>query len=186
MDNRDKHTYPPGHVTIDSNQLNMIENMFQARILEMERAVQQQLAAERASWAQESRTREAVLEKQIEELQQQLSDTQLHSSPKQRCAYALSLLTVIYDFPHSKSSSVTPRRSTRSILASTSQPKKGLKPSTVNLASPTSGFSTLSTPELATKSQKVTSLCKPATYIHHLLESEVPEDTRDIKISDNS
>jgi len=68
MDN--EHTYPPGHATIDPNQLNMMENMFQAQMLKMERAVQQQLAAERASWAQESRTQEAVLEKQIEELQQ--------------------------------------------------------------------------------------------------------------------
>jgi len=186
MDNGDKHTYPPGHATIDSNQLNMMENMFQARILEIERAVQQQLAAERASWAQESRTQEAVLEKQIEELQQQLSDTQLHPSPKQRCAYALSLLTVIYDFPHSKSSPVTHCHSTRSILASTSQPKKGLKPSTVNLAFLTSGFSMPPTPELATKSQKVTSPHKPATHIHCLLESEVPEDARGIKVSDNS
>jgi len=39
----------------------------------MERAVQQQLAAERANWAQESKAQEAVLKKQIEELQQQLS-----------------------------------------------------------------------------------------------------------------
>ena len=54
--------------------------------------------------------------------------------------YTLSLLTVIYDFPHSKSSPVTSCHSTRSILASTSQPKEGLKPSTVNLASLTSGF----------------------------------------------
>ena len=56
MDNRDKHTYPPGHATINLNQLNMMENMFQAQMLEMERAVQQQLAAERASWTQENRT----------------------------------------------------------------------------------------------------------------------------------
>ena len=90
MNNGDEYTYPPGHATIDLNQLNMIENMFQAWVLEMERAVQQQVAAERASWAQESRTREAVLEKQIEELQQQLSDTQLHPSPKQKYAYAIT------------------------------------------------------------------------------------------------
>ena len=56
MDNGDEHTYPPSHATIDSNQLNMMENMFQAQMLEMERAVQQQLAAERASWTQENRT----------------------------------------------------------------------------------------------------------------------------------
>ena len=59
MDNGDEHTYPPSHATIDSNQLNMMENMFQAQMLEMERAVQQQLAAERASWTQENRTWEA-------------------------------------------------------------------------------------------------------------------------------
>jgi len=94
-----------------------------------------------------------VLEKQIEELQQQLSDTQLHPSPKQRCVYALSLLTVIYDFPHSKSLPVTPRHSTRSILASTSQPKKGLKLSTVNLASLTSGFSMLPVRALSERRQ---------------------------------
>jgi len=40
MNNGDKHTYPPGYATIDPNQLNMMENMFQAQILEMERAVQ--------------------------------------------------------------------------------------------------------------------------------------------------
>jgi len=56
MDNGDEHTYSPSHATIDSNQLNMMENMFQAQMLEMERAVQQQLAAERASWTQENRT----------------------------------------------------------------------------------------------------------------------------------
>ena len=39
MNNRDEYTYPPGHATIDLNQLNMIENMFQAQMLEMERAV---------------------------------------------------------------------------------------------------------------------------------------------------
>ena len=186
MDNGDEHTYPPGHVSIDPNQLNMMENMFQAWMLEMKRAVQQQLAAERANWAQESRTQEAVLEKQIEELQQQLSNTQLHPSPKQRCAYALSLLIVIYDFSHSKSSPVTPCHSTRSMLAFTSQSKKGLKPSTVNLASLTSGFSMPQASELTTKSQKVTTPHKPATHIHHLLESEVPEDTRGIKVSNNS
>jgi len=49
MNNRDEHTYSPGHATIDQNQLNMTENMFQAQILEIERAVQQQLAAKRAS-----------------------------------------------------------------------------------------------------------------------------------------
>jgi len=49
MDNGDEHTYPPGHIPIDPNQLNMMENMFQAQMLEMERAVQQQLAAERAN-----------------------------------------------------------------------------------------------------------------------------------------
>jgi len=43
----------------------------------------------------------------------------------------------------------------------------------------------LPTPELTTKSQKVTILHKPATHIHCLLESEVPEDARGIKISDN-
>ena len=36
MDNGDEHTYPPGHATIDPNQLNMMENMFQARMLEKE------------------------------------------------------------------------------------------------------------------------------------------------------
>jgi len=30
MDNGDEHTYPPGHVSINPNQLNMMENMFQA------------------------------------------------------------------------------------------------------------------------------------------------------------
>jgi len=40
IDNRDKHTYLPSYITIDPNQLNMMENMFQAWILEMERAVQ--------------------------------------------------------------------------------------------------------------------------------------------------
>jgi len=54
------------------------------------------------------------------------------------------------------------------------------------IASLTSGFSIPPTPELATKSQKVTSPHKPATHIHHLLESEVPEDARGIKVSDNS
>jgi len=39
MNNGDEYTYPPGHATIDLNQLNMIENMFQAQMLEMERAV---------------------------------------------------------------------------------------------------------------------------------------------------
>ena len=68
--------------------------------------------------------------------------------------YALSLLTVIYDFPHSKSSPVTSCHSTRSILASTSQPKEGLKPSTVNLASSTSGFSMLPTPKLLPRARK--------------------------------
>jgi len=81
---------------------------------------------------------------------------------------------------------MTPHHSTRSILASTSQPKKELKPSAVNLASPTSDFSMLPTPELTTKSQKVTIPYKPATHIHHLLESKVSEDARDIKVSDNS
>jgi len=47
MDNGDEHTYPPGHATIDPNQLNMMENMFQAQMLEMERAVQQLAIAER-------------------------------------------------------------------------------------------------------------------------------------------
>ena len=154
-------------------------------MLEMERAIQQQLAAERANQAQES-TQEAVLKKQIEELQQQLSDTQLHPSPKQRCTHAPSLLIVIYDFSYSKSSSVTPHHSIRSMLAFTSQLKKGLKPSTVNLASLTSGFSMPPALELTTKSQKVITPHKPATHIHCLLESEVPEDARGIKVSDNS
>jgi len=39
MNNGDEYTYPPGHATIDLNQLNMIKNMFQAQMLEMERAV---------------------------------------------------------------------------------------------------------------------------------------------------
>ena len=30
IDNRDKHTYLPSYITIDPNQLNMMENMFQA------------------------------------------------------------------------------------------------------------------------------------------------------------
>ena len=127
-----------------------------------------------------------MLKKQIEELQQQLSDIQLHPSPKQRCAYVLSLLIVIYDFSHNKSLSVIPRHSIRSMLAFTSQSRKGLKPSTVNLASLTFGFSIPPASKLTTKSQKVTTPHKPATYIHHLLESEVPEDARGIKVSDNS
>ena len=127
-----------------------------------------------------------MLKKQIEELQQQLSDIQLHPSPKQRCAYVLSLLIVIYDFSHNKSLSVIPRHSIRSMLAFTSQSRKGLKPSTVNLASLTSGFSMPQASELTTKSQKVTTPYKPATHIHYLLESEVPEDARGIKVSDNS
>ena len=72
------------------------------------------------------------------------------------------------------------------MLAFTSQLKKGLKPSTVNLASLTSGFSMPQASELTTKSQKVTTPYKPATHIHYLLESEVPEDARGIKVSDNS
>ena len=144
-------------------------------MLEMERAVQQQLATKRAE-----------LKKQIEELQQQLSDTQLYPSLKQRYVYALSLLIVIYNFPHSKSSPVTSHYSTRSILVSTSQPKKGLKPFIVNLASLTSGFSIPSTPELTTKSQKVMTPCKPTTHIYCFLESKVPKDTRSIKVNNNS
>ena len=81
---------------------------------------------------------------------------------------------------------MTPCHSIRSMLAFTSQSKKGLKPSTVNLASLTSGFSMPPALELTTKSQKVITPHKPATHIHCLLESEVPEDARGIKVSDNS
>jgi len=63
IDNGDEHIYPPSHAPIDPNQLNMMENMFHVWTLEIERAVQQQLATERANWTQESKTQEVVHEK---------------------------------------------------------------------------------------------------------------------------
>jgi len=53
----------------------------------MEKAVQQQLAVEKANWAQERKAWEAVLENQVEDLWQQLANAQMHSGPQQRYAY---------------------------------------------------------------------------------------------------
>ena len=98
MDDEDVHTIPPNHIHIDPNQLEMMENLFQIQILEMERVLQEQLATERANWAQESKNQEAALEKQVDKLQQQLSDAQLYPSPKQRYTHASNILIVKSDF----------------------------------------------------------------------------------------
>jgi len=61
----------------------MLKNLLQV-LLEIKKAV------EKASWAQE-----AVLENQVEELQKQLANAQIHSGPQQRYTYILSLLIII-------------------------------------------------------------------------------------------
>jgi len=47
-------------------------------------------AVEKTSWAQEP-----VLKNQVEELQQQLANAQMHSGPQQRYTYVLSLLIIM-------------------------------------------------------------------------------------------
>jgi len=68
----------------------MLESLLQAWISEIEKAVQQQLAIEKANWAQE-----AVLENQVEELQQQLANAQMHLGLQQKYTYILSLLIIM-------------------------------------------------------------------------------------------
>ena len=68
----------------------MLESLLQVWISEIEKAVQQQLAIEKTNWAQE-----AVLENQVEELQQQLANAQMHLGLQQKYTYILSLLIIM-------------------------------------------------------------------------------------------
>jgi len=90
IDNNNIYIYWSGHTSINPNQLAMLESLLQVWISEIEKAVQQQLAIEKANWAQE-----AVLENQVEELQQQLANAQMHLGLQQKYTYILSLLIIM-------------------------------------------------------------------------------------------
>ena len=101
MDNNNTHIYQSSYTSINTNQLAMLENLLQVQMSEIEKAIQQQLAIEKASWAQENKAQEAALENQVKKLQQQLANAQIHLGLQQRYTYVLSLLIMISDFEYS-------------------------------------------------------------------------------------
>jgi len=80
MDSDNPHTYPPGYPPIDPQYLQHIENLFQSHVATMEETFKSQLDMERLGWSkqqQESISREAVLQKQVEDLRMRLEQAEL-------------------------------------------------------------------------------------------------------------